>query len=89
MCFCPSFFLLFFDKGCTTQVARDAQNDRTRVNSAGLSCGYSGCKTRLGLDVVRTLLEVGARTLPDVRAIHGDPSLPILPLTEKEVKLKG
>jgi hypothetical protein len=34
---------------------------------------------------VRTLLEVGARNLPDDRATHGDPPQLILPLTEEEV----
>ena len=71
--------------GCTTQVARDAHGDRTRITAAGLPCGYSGCSTRLGRDVVRTLVAVGRRALPDPRAEHGDPPQPILPLTEEEV----
>ena len=71
--------------GCTTQVARDAHNDRTRVTADGLPCGFSGCGTRLARDVVRTLLNVGGRTLPDARATHGNPPEPIQPLTEQEV----
>ena len=66
-------------------MARDAHGDRTRVTSAGLPCGYSGCSTRLARDVVRTLLDVGLRTLPDARATYGNPPEPILPLTEDEV----
>ncbi len=71
--------------GCTTQVARDAHGDRTRVTASGLRCGFSGCATRLSRDVVRMLHVVGSRTLPDPRAQHGDPPAVILPLSMAEV----
>ena len=67
-------------------MARDAHADRTRVTAAGVPCGFGGCSTRLGVDVVRTLLLVGERTLPDPRAAVGDPPAPILPLSVAEVR---
>jgi hypothetical protein len=82
------FYIFIFVQGCLTQVARDAHGDHNRVTASGISCGFVECKTRLGRDVMHKLLEVGARTLPDQRATHGDPPQPIFPLTGDEVKLE-
>jgi hypothetical protein len=60
--------------GCTSQVARDAHHDRTKVTAGGLPCGYSGCQTRLARDVVQTLFN--SRTRAPSRGTRPGPSSP-------------
>ena len=76
--------------GCTTTNAREALGDRSRVTGEGIPCVRGGgCPTRVGVAIIRQLKRVGSQWLPDPRAMHGDPEVPIEPLSQDEEDLIG